>query len=295
MLIQYNKHREEVFVNMLKSHQFANYFGLTHSFKGFEVPNLSKLAKIDFLKKLNISSPDNLPSFEDFWKWVLSNHATELSYQLAVFLYPEDGLFKECEDLRDSLNNERKITHRAMLKDYKHPLWMHIRARMYKKWSSIMTEAQCSYALLNGINEHNLNWKLFSSPLIDVFGVDMVIVTEKEAIPIQVKKDSTSIFSIHKENKCANFHRYNLNQFVKNEIIEVFKKEGVTKKLAPGMILKYDVNKNQNQSYPYLKKWDNGFVYFDGPLLVKELREYLKNNVINMKNSINNNKSFKRR
>lgn len=273
---------------MLRSHQFTNYFGLTHNFKGFEVPNLSKLAKIDFLKKLNISSSDNLPAFEDFWKWVLSNHGRELSYQMAVFLYPEDGQFKECEELKDSLNNERKTIHRAMLKNAKHPLWMHIRARMYKKWSSIMTEAQCSYALLNGIKEHGLNWKLFSSPLIDVFGVDMVIVTEKEAIPIQVKKDSTSIFSSHKENKCANFHRYNVNQFVKNEIIEVFKKENIVKSLAQGMILKYDVNKNQNQTYQYLKKWDNGFVYFDGPLLVKELNEYLKSNVLNV------NKKFKR-
>lgn len=279
MLIPYNKKREEDFELMLRSHQFSNYLGLTHNFKGFEVPNLSKTAKVEFLKKLNISSVDNLPAFEDFWKWVLNNHGVELSYQMATFLYPEGGQFKECEELEDSLNNERKTIHKAMLKDSCHPLWMHIRARMYKKWSSIMTEAQCSYALLAGIESNNLNWKLFSSPLIDVLGVDMVIVTEKEAIPIQVKKDSTSMFSSHKDNRCANFHRYSLNPVVKEEINRVFKEENMIKHIAQGMILKYDVKKNNTQTYKYLKKWDNGFVYFDGHLLVKELKEYLKNYV----------------
>lgn len=275
MLIPYNKNREDEFVAMLKNHPFTNYLGLTHNFKGFEVPNLSKTAKIDFLKRLNISCPENLPSFEDFWLWVVNNHGTELSYQMSSFLYPEDGQFKECEELKGKLNNERKAVHRAMLKDPKHPLWMHIRARMYKKWSSIMTEAQCGYSLLSGIQSNHLKWQLFSSPLIDVFGIDMVVVTNNEAIPIQIKKDSTSMFSSHKENKCANFYRYNLNPAVKDEISSVFAKEGVSKKIAQGMILKYDVKKNQNQTYKYLKKWDNGFVYFDGHILVEELKKYL--------------------
>lgn len=276
MLIFYNKERSDDFSKMLKAHDFSNYLGLTHNYKGFEVPNLSKKAKISFLEKLNITNKDNLPSFEDFWKWVTDTHNEELAFQMAMFLYPEISKYVDKSISNEKINNERKIIHRSMVRDVNHPLWLHIKARMYKKWSSIMTEAQCTYSLIDGINDVKLNWQVISGPLLDVMGIDLVLVTEREIIPIQVKKDSTSFFTAHKKNKFSNYHRYDLPEYARDEMHREINSLNLKQKLGKGMILKYDVQKSTDQTYAYLKKWPNGFVYFDSTILVKELSKNLK-------------------
>lgn len=273
MLIAYNKSRDDYFSNMLKDHNFSNYLGLTHNYKGFEVPNLSKKAKISFLQKLNISNKDNLPSFENFWKWVITTHHEELAFQMASFLYPEVVRYSDKQIEDDKIAQERKSIHRQMVRDTNHPLWLHIKARMYKKWSSIMTEAQCTYALLTGIQVLNKDWKVLSSPLLDLVGIDVVLVTEKEVIPIQVKKDSTSMFTAHKKNNFNNYHRYNLPEYAQEEMLKEVKSLNLNIPIGRGLILKYDVQKTLEQSYKYLKKWNNGFVYFDATSLIRELEK----------------------
>lgn len=273
MLISYNKFRDEEFSTMLKSHEFSNYLGLTHNYKGFEVPNLSKKAKISFLQKLNITNKENLPSFENFWKWIVSNHSEELAFQMATFLYPEVTKYVDKMIPDHAIDIERKNIHKEMVRNANHPLWLHIKARMYKKWSSIMTEAQCTYALIAGVHNNSSNWSVLSSPYMDVMGIDLALVTQREVIPIQVKKDSTSMFTAHKKNNFNNYHRYDLPDYAREEILKEMKNNHLKVPLGKGMILKYDVQKTLEQSYPYLKKWTNGFVYFDSDLLFKELKK----------------------
>jgi len=167
---------------MLLAHPFQDYMGFTTMYRGFEVPNLEEDIKMSLLYKLSPSNSLEIPCFHDFWVWFRKNHGMKLATQMSKYLFPGE-------------DPEGQKTINKMRNNKSHAFWNHIKARIYKKWCSIVTEAQCVYATVQGIEKESLNWKVLASAELDAVGIDFVIVNEEEVLPIQIKKNSYSNYS----------------------------------------------------------------------------------------------------
>lgn len=261
MIITYNHSTIKNFAEMAWAHNFAAYSHL-FNFKGFEEPNLTDDIKEAFLMKLNTSNPDGIPSFETFWSWVENNYGVDLAKIMCDYNY--------------STKDEANRTLSTMMRNSKHESWVHIQARVYRKWCSIITEAQCTYAILRGIDKLNLNWKVISSPEMDGMGIDLAVVTPHQAVPIQIKKNTASKFSKDKDNSAENFSRKTLYSNAARVFKEQLKNFNQPQKDI--LIVKYGLsdNKTNQLPYDYLKTAPNNFVYFDGEKIVTSLEKHIQ-------------------
>jgi hypothetical protein len=196
MFIYFNSEKIEDFTNVIFAQDFSQYRGMTSKYRAFEDPNLPDDIKMSVLKKLSVTNHLELPNFENFWVWIKRKHGTALSIMLAKFIAPNDG--KMAAYLKNAMSHKTD-----------HDLWLHIKARVYKKWCSIVTEMQCVYAVVEGVKKLNLNWEVIASPELDAIGIDFAIVinTENKKVfyPIQIKKDSFSVYAQQKHNAKENF------------------------------------------------------------------------------------------
>jgi hypothetical protein len=241
---------------------------MTTMYGAFEAPNLPPEIKLSLLKKLSVTNHLDLPSFEKFWTWIKEKHGTELSSILAKFIVPGD------EKLSNHLKN-------AMRNNKKHDLWMHIKARVYKKWCSIVTEMKCVYAIVQGAKEQSFNWNVIASPELDSIGIDFAILViennEKIIYPFQIKKDSYNVYAQQKHNSKENFEIIPMKKKPTQEMEAELKKIKVKATIMPLTILKYGLAKNNKLPYDYLDISENGFVYYHSERLVKEINSHLKN------------------
>lgn len=267
MHIQYNKEKFESFNQVVCNQDFIQYRGMTSMYSAFEAPNLPPEIKLSLLKKLSVTNHLALPSFEKFWTWMKEKHGTELSLMLAKFIAPGD------EKLSLHLKN-------AMRNNKNHDLWMHIKARVYKKWCSIVTEMQCVYAVVEGVKDKNLNWKVITSPELDAIGIDFAIVVneneEKVAYPFQIKKDSYNVYAQQKHNSKENFEVVAMKKKPTQEMEAELKDLKIKATIMPLTILKYGLAKNNKLPYDYLDIQENGFVYYHPERLVTEIGSHLQ-------------------
>jgi hypothetical protein len=156
---------------------------------------------------------------------------------------------------------------------------MHIKARVYKKWCSIVTEMQCVYAVVKGVKEANLQWDIIVSPELDSIGIDFVIVKNIDnkmvSYPIQIKKDSYNVYAQNKYNSLENFDKVGIKKKALNELTKELDKQKIKSEIKDITILKYGVTRNEELPYNYLKRFKNGFVYYDSKMLVDELEKNL--------------------
>lgn len=258
MQIQYNKDKIKEFSTMLLAHPFQEFRGFTSTYRGFEIPNLNEEVKMKVLQKLSPSNYLQIPCFNDFWTWFKKNHGMTLVTQMCEFLYPcEDP---ECQKTINRVRNNKN-----------HAFWSHIKARVYKKWCSIVTEAQCIYATIQGIEKAKNDWKVFASAELDAIGIDFVIVNNKEVIPVQVKKNSFSAYSKNKKNTDENLTRYTITKKAAKILEKEMAKNKVTQPVGDALLLKYGLMEGGKLPYDYLDQFDNGFIYFNGSKLLKTL------------------------
>ncbi len=266
MKINYDFEKFDNFKTMLTSHNFKDYQGLTNKYKGFEIPNLTEDMKLKMLRKLNPSNRLETPSFIVFWDWYRKNLGMQTATLMSKYLYPSMG--KEYQKLINTMRNNKN-----------HEFWEHIKARVYKKWCSIITETQCVYALLSFTEKSNKNLDIISSAELDGVGIDFVLMFENSSvIPVQIKKISFSRIAMSKKNNDDNLSRFNIN----NRAMNLIKKEveKVTDKYSvdSGVLVKYGLKNNNELPFPYLKEHDNGFIYFDGEELYKKMIEIINQN-----------------
>jgi hypothetical protein len=261
MIITYNYSTIKNFADMAFAHNLAAYSHL-FNFKGFEGPNLTDDIKDAFLMKLNTSNPDGIPSFETFWAWVENNYGVDLAKIMCDYNY--------------STKDEANRVLSNMMHNPQNENWMHIKARVYRKWFSIMTEAQCTYAILRGIDKLNLNWKVISSPEMDGMGIDLAVVTSSQAVPIQIKKNTNSKYAKDKDNSAENFSRKPLFSQAARVLKEHLKH--FNQPQADILIVKYGLrDRATNQlPYDYLKAAKNNFIYFDGEKIVQSLEKVIQ-------------------
>jgi hypothetical protein len=262
MQIKFNAEKIKDFTKMLDDHSFNEFRGFTSRYRGFEVPNLNEDVKMKILHKLSASNYLQIPSFKDFWVWFKKNHGMTLVGQMCEHLFPAP------EDMRD-----RQKMINVVRNNRSHAFWMHIKARIYKKWCSIVTEAQCVYATLQGVMKNNLDWKVFASAELDAIGIDFVIANEFEVVPIQIKKDSFSFYAKHKKNGSENLMRFDLTKKAERILKREMEKNKVDMPIASGMLLKYGLMESGRLPYEYLSQYENGFVYFRGEKLVAMLNQ----------------------
>lgn len=262
MLIDFNEAKLAMFENVVFNQDFIQYRGMTTKYSAFEEPNLPHDIKMSILKKLSVTNHLNLPNFESFWLWTKKKHGTDLSIMLSKFISPEDEKFSTY------LKN-------AMSRDSNHKLWLHIKARVYKKWCSIATEMQCVYAVVKGIKQKNIDWKIVASPELDAIGVDFAIIMKKQDLlmiyPIQIKKDSYNVYAKNKLNNKENFEAVEIKKKALLVIKQELEKLKINAHINDLTILKYGLSKNGKMPYSYLKTSENGFVYYDNDILIEQL------------------------
>lgn len=258
MQIQYNPTKASELSEMLLIHSFDVYRGFTSKYRGFEVPNLTEEVKMKILHKLSPSNYLKIPPFEQFWAWFKKNHGMMLVGQMCEFLFPEDE--EECQKMINRVRSNKD-----------HAFWKHIKARVYKKWCSIVTEAQCVYATVAGIDSSERDWKVFASAELDAIGIDFVIVNDTEVVPVQIKKDSFSAYSKNKKNTEENLNRYNLTKKALKVLEKEMTKNKIEKPVASGLLLKYGLMNGGSLPYEYLAQYNNGFVYFKSDRLMETL------------------------
>ncbi len=266
MKIQFNQDKVNNFLKVVFSQDFEQYYGMTNTYKCFEEQNLTAEIKASVLKKLSVTNHLNVPSFEEFWNWIRVKHGTQLSLMLTSFIYPRDE--KKATHLKNVMRNNRDDD-----------LWMHIKARVYKKWCSIVTEMQCVYAVAEGVHNNSLNWTVLVSPELDAIGIDFVVVKEVEGIkkvyPIQIKKDSFNAYAQKKYNALENFDKVSIKKKALQELNHELEKQKIKAHIESITILKYGVTRNDELPYDYLKRSENGFVYYDSKLLTDALDKNL--------------------
>lgn len=258
MQIQYNQDKIKEFSKMLLAHPFHEYRGFTSMYRGFEVPNLNEEIKMKILHKLSPSNYLQIPCFKDFWDWFKKNHGMAMVAQMCEFLYP--GNDPECQKTINRVRNNKN-----------HAFWSHIKARIYKKWCSIVTEAQCVYSVVRGVKKANFDWKVFASAELDAIGIDFVIVNEHEVVPIQIKKNSFSAYARNKKNTDDNLSRYNLTKKAVKILSKEMEKNKIEQPIGQGLLLKYGLMEGGNLPFDYLEQFDNGFVYFNSQKLINTL------------------------
>lgn len=267
MKLQYNQEKIKNFSRVVFSQNFDQYYGMTNTYRAFEDQNLTQVIKASVLKKLSVTNHLNVPSFEEFWDWMRKKHGTDLSIMLAKFMFPKDE--KSANYFKNTMRNNRNSE-----------LWMHIKARVYKKWCSIVTEMQCVYAVVKGVNEAKLNWDIIVSPELDAIGIDFVVVKKEEndnniVYPIQIKKDSFSVYAQSKYNALENFDNVPIKKKALQELTKELEKQKLKAEIKDLTILKYGVTRTDDLPYDYLKRFKNGFVYYDSKLLVEALDKNL--------------------
>lgn len=267
MRIEYNQEKFESFNQVVFNQDFIQYRGMTSMYSAFEAPNLPPEIKLSLLKKLSVTNHLALPNFEKFWVWIKEKHGTELSTMLAKFIAPGD------QKLSTHLKN-------AMRSNKSHDLWMHIKARVYKKWCSIVTEMQCVYAIVEGVKDKGLNWTVLTSPQLDSIGIDFAILVvennEKVVYPFQIKKDSYNVYAQQKHNAKENFEIVAMKKKPTQEMEVELKNVKMKATIMPLTILKYGLAKNNKLPYEYLDIRDNGFVYYHPERLVNEIQSHLQ-------------------
>lgn len=136
------------------------------------------------------------------------------------------------------------------------------------------------YAVVKGINEAKLNWDIIVSPELDAIGIDFVIVKKDEndnntIYPIQIKKDSFSVYAQNKYNALENFDNVPIKKKALQELTKELEKQKLKAEIKDLTILKYGVTRSDDLPYDYLKRFKNGFVYYDSKLLVEALDKNL--------------------
>lgn len=246
MKISYNYSTIKKFADMLFSHNFDSYEKI-FQFDKFLEPQINSSIEDAFLSKLNVSNPQGIVCFEDFWLWVQTNYGEELSQQFCEYNFSE------------KIQAHKNIF--VMIENHKHVDWNHIKARAYKIWYSVLTQAQCSYAVLRGIDKAQKNWAIISSPELTSCGIDLAILTDTQAIPININKH---LYAKDKKEHIANLSRIKLG----NQTLNVFKKNTSRYVQQPAdlLVLNYEAKKimGDNISYDYLQSSSNNFVFFDG-------------------------------
>lgn len=264
MQILFQNEKIQEFHNMLLSHPFQEYRGFTSMYRGFEVPNLDDKVKMSVLYKLSASNYLQIPSFNEFWIWFRKNHGMKMANQICEFLFPDND--PECQKTINKMRNKKT-----------HPFWSHIKARVYKKWCSIVTEAQCVYSTVVGIEKNNLGWKVFASAELDAVGIDFVIATEKVVIPIQIKKNSFSLYAKNKKNTDENLSRFEMTKKATKILIKEMEKYKIHQPIENGLLLKYGLTDEGKLPFQYLSQYENGFVYFKSEKLMTTLQELMMN------------------
>ena len=246
MKIAYNYSTIKKFANMLFAHDFDAHEKI-FQFNKFLEPALNESIEDAFLTKLSISNPQGIACFEDFWIWVQKNYGEELSQQFCEY------------NFSDKSQAHKHIF--VMIENHKHIDWNHIKARAYKVWYSVLTQAQCSYAVLRGIDKAQKNWSVISSPELSSYGIDLAILTDTQAVPININKH---IYANDKKEHIENLSRFKLG----SRTLSVFKKNTAryVQKPADLLILNYEAKKimGENISYDYLQASRNNFIFFDG-------------------------------
>lgn len=264
MQIQFNQEKIREFNDMLHNHSFNDLRGLTARYRLFEVQNLTEDVKMKMLHKLSASNYLQIPSFNSFWAWFRKNHGMALVGQFCESMFPDDP-----DDCQKMINRVRSNAN--------HAFWSHIKARIYKKWCSIVTEAQCVYATLQGLEKTQMNWKVFASADLDSAGIDFIIVNEKEIVPIQIKKDSFSMYARSKKNGDENLARFEISKKSRNAILKEMKKAKIDFPIAKGLLLKYGLADSGKLPYEYLSTHENGFVFFKDEKLISVLNDCFEN------------------
>ena len=245
MKIAYNYSTIKKFSDMLFAHNFDSYEKI-FQFNKFLEPELNDSILEAFLTKLSISNSQGIVCFEDFWLWVQRNYGEELSQQFCEYNF-----------------SEKSEAHKhlfLMIENHNYADWNHIKARAYKIWHSVLTQAQCSYAVLRGIDKAQKNWSIISSPELTCCGIDLAILTDTQAIPININKH---LYAKDKKENIANLSRFKLG----NKTSNIFKKNTSRYVQNPAdlLILNYEAKiMGENISYDYLQFSRNNFVFFDG-------------------------------
>lgn len=263
MIIQLNKEKIQGLENVIKSHDFKTFLGFTSTFRGFEGPNLDNQVKMSLLKKLSTENWRDVPCFVSFWDWFRKKHGMQLATQICTFMYPKDE-----KERQKNINRMRNCS--------SHDWWDHIKARVYKKWCSILTEMQAVYAVVAGSSTAKLKWDVVASAELDALGVDFVVVTDQAAYPIQIKKDSYSKASMHKQNNCENLSRFSITKKAQKLLEEELNKHYDNMPIEQGILLKYALPHKNQPAYPYLNHFANNFVYFEPKKLIQNLTPIIK-------------------
>lgn len=243
---------------MIFSHDFSRYTYL-FKFRNFQDCNLSDDIKDAFLSKLNVSNPQGVPSFENFWTWVQSNYGDDLAKQFS------EEMFQDIKQAHRHLF--------MMIDNYQHSDWNHIKSYAYSKWCSVVTQAQCTYAVLRGIDKLEKKWSVLSSAKLDSSGIDLAILTQDKAIPIKIKKNTNCAFV--KDNQLENGNRVKLFPTTQNIFAKSLSR--FSQEPQDMMILKYGFANPETKKLPYdyLVQGKNNFVYFDGERTVNHLEKEL--------------------
>ncbi len=268
MQIQFNQDKINEFLKMLDNHSFSEFRGFTSRYTAFEGPNLNEEVKLHVLQKLSASNYLQIPCFKDFWIWFKKHHGMEMVTLMCNHLFPDDHM--ECKKM---VNRVRS--------NINHAFWSHIKARIYKKWCSIVTEAQCVYATIQGLEKSNLGWKVFASAELDSDGIDFIVVNDKEVVPIQIKKDSFSMYARHKKNGDENLARFQMSKRANNAIMKEMKKAKVNLPIGKALLLKYGLADSGKLPYEYLASYENGFVYFKDEKLIVALQKCFEEDSVN--------------
>lgn len=264
MQIKYNSEKLNTFNDIIVNQDLSKYKGMTRTYGAFESSNLSPEIKMSVLRKLSTTNHLNITDFESFWMWVKAKHGTALSHQLAHFISPGDATMESY--IVNKMRGDRSCD-----------FWNHLKSRFYKKWCSIVTEMQCVYSLAEYAEISNNGWKVLASPELDAVGIDFALVVEQDGIskvfPFQIKKESYNVYAQKKDNAKDNFSRVE----TKKKSILVLTKEldklNIAAEIQDSTILKYGLPKNKQMPYAYLGEHDNGFVYYKGDILTKEIIE----------------------
>lgn len=252
MIINYNHSTIKKFAEMVFSHNMKDYSHF-FNFKNFEEQNITDDINSAFLMKLNTSNLDGIPSFENFWTWTLENYGSDLAKIMCDYNYSNK------EEANRNLS--------SMMSNSKNENWTHIKARVYRKWCSIITESQCTYAILRGIKKLDKNWKVISSPALDTMGIDLAVLSPNQAVPIQLNKNTNSSANFSRKalyTNASKVFKESLKNFEQLETELLIVKYGACDKITNAL------------PYDYLNLSDNGFIYFDGEKIVNSLEKFIK-------------------
>ena len=262
MIIELNSSKIKALENVIKTHDFKTFLGFTSKFRGFEIPNLDNEVKMSVLRRLSTENWRDVPCFTSFWAWFRKKHGMQLATQICKHMFPENE--KTCQSMINCMRNSTS-----------HDWWNHIKARVYKKWCSILTEMQAVYAVVSGSKKLGLDWRVIASAPLDAMGVDFIIITKDSAIPVQIKKDSFHQQISHKQNNKENLSRFDITKKAMKLINEEIIKNKFQITVSESLLLKYALPNKDTPAYDYLGHFPNNFVYFDHKKLVEKLHEVL--------------------